>query len=66
MENGEDIVGLGREIENDESDGVVTTRLVDRWTNCPISNSNLTIKAVIAYWRGTLSKSCSSWRLELR
>ena len=44
MENGENIVDLGHEIENDESDGVVTTRLVDRWIINPISNSNLTTK----------------------
>ena len=53
MENGENMVDLGHEIENDEWDGVVTTRLVDRRIQNPFSNSKLTSKVTSKnlFWR---------------
>ena len=40
------MVDLGNDVENDEWDGVVTTRLVDRRINNPFSNSKLTSKVI--------------------
>ena len=49
LRDGENIVDLGHEIENDESDGVVTPRLVDGRIDHPNSYSKFTIEENIKH-----------------